>query len=175
MTNTSPLSAEHAIFVDANVFFAIGASSNPKYQAFRREVTRANTILKLPQRVVGELGGRKAAPIQTALDDGWVEIVDAPPIRDADAVNASDIARRTMAAATGRPEHEIEKPDTILAGLAIQYLQATDHERVIVITDDKPAKAGIETAIHAQGYEDSIVVLSRFDIIDDDPGSVRVL
>lgn len=148
---TSPLSADQAIFVDANVFFAIGSTLNPKYQAFRREVMRVNAVLKLPRRVVGELGGRKATPIQTALDDGWVEIVEAPPIRDADAVNASDIARRTMAATTGRPEHEIEKTDTILAGLAIQYLRATAHDRIIVITDDIPAKEGIETAIHAPG------------------------
>jgi hypothetical protein len=80
-----------------------------------------------------------------------------------------------MAASTGCPEHEIEKTDTILAGLAIQYLRETDHDRVIVITDDIPAKTGIETAIRAQGYDDSIAILSRFDIIDDDPGSMRVL
>jgi hypothetical protein len=145
----SPLSAEQTIFVDANVFFAIGSTLNSKYQAFRREIKRADAVLKLPRRVVGELGGRKATPIQTALDDGWVEIVEAPPIRDADAVNASDIARRTMAATTDRPEHEIEKTDTILAGLTIQYLRETDHDCVIVITDDIPAKLGIETAIHA--------------------------
>lgn len=175
MEESSPLSAEQAIFVDANVFFALGAPSNPRYQAFRREIKRANAVLKLPRRVVGELGGRKAVPIRTALDEEWIEIVDAPPIRDADAVNASDIARRTMAAETGRPEHEIEKTDTILAGIVIQSLKETDAKRAVVITDDKTAKKGIETAITAQGYEDSIVVLSRFDIIDDDPGSIRVL
>lgn len=175
MTESSPLSSDHDIFIDANVFFAIGAPSNAKYQAFRREATRANVILKLPRRVVGELGGRKAERVRTALEDGWAEIVDAPPIRDADAVNASDIARRTMADETGRPEHEIEKTDTILAGLAIQYLRETENTKVAVITDDKPAKRGIETAIQAQGYDDSITVLSRFDIIGDDPGSVRVL
>jgi esterase/lipase superfamily enzyme len=175
MANSSPLSPDQDIFVDANVFFAIGAPSNAKYQAFRREVTRADVVLKLPRRVVGELGGRKAEPVRTALEDGWVEVVDAPPIRDADAVTASDIARRTMAETTGRPEHQIEKTDTILAGLAIQYLRDTENRSVVVITDDVPAKRGIETAVQAQGYEDSVTVLSRFDVIGDDPGSMRVL
>lgn len=74
-----------------------------------------------------------------------------------------------------RPEHEIEKTDTILAGLTIQYLRDTENRSVVVISDDVPAKRGIETAVQAQGYEDSVTVLSRFDIIGDDPGSVRVL
>lgn len=172
---TSPLSADQAILVDANVFYAIGAPSNPKYQAFRRETKHANAVLKLPERVLKELGRRDQPRIQTALDGGWIEIVETPPVRDGDAVNASDIARRTMAAATGSPEHEIEKTDTIIAGIAIQYLREVEYERVTVITDDKTAKEGIETAFYAQGYDDSIAVLSRFDIIDDAPDSVRLI
>lgn len=97
MADSSPLASDQDIFVDINMFFAIGALSNMEYQAFCREVARANVILKLPRRVVGELDERKAERVRTALEDGWVEIIDAPPIRDANAVNASDIARRTMA------------------------------------------------------------------------------
>lgn len=59
-------------------------------------------MLKLPQRVVDELGGTGSDRIQTALDKGWVEIVDAPSLRDADAINASDIARRAIANADNR-------------------------------------------------------------------------
>jgi len=40
-------------------------------------------------------------------------------------VTASDIARRVIANETGQPEHEVEKTDTILAGLVIQYLRRT--------------------------------------------------
>jgi len=44
-----------------------------------------------------EVGGRDTYRIQTALDEGWAEIIDAPDPTDGDAVAASDIARRTIA------------------------------------------------------------------------------
>lgn len=83
------------------------------------------------------------------------EIIDAPSPADGDAVAASDIATRTIANETGKPEHEVEKADAILAGLAIQYVRDCSTERVVVLTDDKPARKGIENAITAQGYLNS--------------------
>src|SRR5699024_5363375 len=126
MSRSSPLSADVPAIVDANVFFAIGRPSNPKYERFRCEVRTAGVILQLPRRVVGELGGPETDRIQHALDEEWAEIVDAPSPQDADAVTASDIARRVIANETGQPEHEVEKTDTILAGLVIQYLRDTE-------------------------------------------------
>lgn len=164
----TPLSAEATVIVDANVFFAIGQPSNPHYERFRAEVQRVGVVVKLPQRVVGELGGPETERIQTARDEGWAEIVEAPPLTDGDAITASDIARRTIASETGQPEHEVEKTDTILAGIAIQYLKEPSSAPVIVVTDDGPAKQGIEAAVHAQGYDDSITVCGLSDIIGDE-------
>ena len=64
------------------------------------------------------------------------DIIDAPEPTDGDAVAASDIARRTIANQTGQVEHEVEKTDTILAGLAIQYVRDRAPVTVIVLTDD---------------------------------------
>lgn len=169
MGRDSPLAGARAVLVDANVFFSIGRPSNPKYVRFRRAVTRTNTVVKLPRRVVGELGGPATKPIQEALDAGWATIVDAPDPTDGDAVAASDIARRTIASETGRPEHEIEKTDAILAGLAIQYVQDRSSTGVVVLTDDVPARTGIENAVAAQGYADVVSVYGVTDVIGDDP------
>ena len=169
MSRSSPLSADVSVIVDANVFFAIGRPSNPKYERFRREVRQAGVVLRLPRRVVGEVGGPETDRIQRALDEGWADIVDAPSPQDADAVTASDIARRVIANETGQPEHEVEKTDTILAGLVVQYLRNTGSMEVVVLTDDIPASHGIETAIDELGYGDAIGVYGLSDIIGDDP------
>jgi hypothetical protein len=167
MSRSSPLVPDVPVIVDANVFFAIGRPSNSKYERFRREVQQAGVVIRLPRRVVSELGGPETDRIQQALDEGWAEIVDAPSPQDADAVTASDIARRVIANETGQPEHEVEKTDTVLAGLVIQYLRDTESPEVVVLTDDIAAKRGIETAIDELGYGDAIGVYSLFDVIDD--------
>ena len=169
MVDESPLVGENEVLVDANIFFAIGRPSNQKYDRFRQEVKRANTVLKLPRRVVGELGGSETERVQTALDEGWAEIVDAPDVEDGDALAASDIARRTIANETDRPEHEVEKTDAVLAGLAIQYLRDRSAESIVVLTDDDPARKGIRNAAENQGYADAVSVYGVRDIIGDDP------
>lgn len=176
MDRDTPLSAETDVLVDANVFFAIGRPSNPRYDRFRRAVQNAGVVLNLPRRVIGELGGEETDRVRTALDEGWAEIIDAPSPTDGDAVAASDIARRTIANETGQDEHEVETTDTILAGLAIQYVRDHSTMGVIVLTDDKPAQKGIANAVTAQGYSDAISVYGLADIIGDDPGdSMRLI
>jgi hypothetical protein len=168
MSRSSPLSADVPVIVDANVFFAIGRPSNPKYERFRHEVRTAGVVLQIPRRVVGELGGPETDRIQRAIDEGWADIVDAPSPQDADAVTASDIARRVIANETDQPEHEVEKTDTILAGLVIQHLRDTRATEVVILTDDIPANHGIEVAVDELGYGDAIGVYGLSDIIDDD-------
>lgn len=176
MNRSSPLSADASVIVDTNVFFAIGRPSNPKYERFRHEVRTAGIVLQLPRRVVSELGGLEVDRIHRALEEGWAEIVDAPSPEDGDAVTASDIARRVIANKTGQPEHEVEKTDTILAGLVIQYLQDTSATDIIVLTDDIPANHGIEIAVDELGYGDAIGVYSLSDIIgDDSAGSLTMI
>jgi hypothetical protein len=176
MSRSNPLSSEQDVLVDANIFFAIGHPSNPKYARFRSAIRNAGVVCKLPQRVIGELGGSEMDRVRTALDEGWAEIIDAPSPADGDAVAASDIATRTIANETGKPEHEVEKTDAILAGLAIQYVRDRSTERVVVLTDDKPARKGIENAVTAQGYTDVIFVYGLTAIIGDDSGdSMRLI
>ncbi|WP_435185538.1 hypothetical protein [Halobellus sp. EA9] len=171
-----PFSADKDVLVDANIFFAIGRPSNPQYRRFRSAVQNAGVVCKLPRRVIGELGGPETDRVRTALDEGWAEIIDAPSPTDGDAVAASDIARRTIASETDQAEHEVEKTDGILAGLAIQYVRDRSTTGVIVLTDDQPAKTGIENAVRAQEYTDSITVYGLADIIGDDPGdSLRLI
>jgi len=175
MVDEPPLAGENEVLVDANVFFAVGRPSNRKYDRFRQEVTRTNTVLKLPHRVVGELGGPETERVETALDEGWAEIVDAPDVEDGDALAASDIARRTIATETGSPEHEVEKADTVLAGLAIQYLRDRSVESVVVLTADIPARNGIVNAAESQGYADAVSVCGVSDIVGDDPDDSMTL
>ena len=130
----------------------------------------AGVVLKLPHRVIGEIGGPETDRVWIALEEGWAEVINAPAPTDGDAVAASDIARRTIANETGRPEHEIEKADAILAGLAIQYLRDRSTAGVTVLTDDKPARKGIERAVGVQSYMDAISVYGVTNIIGDDPG-----
>jgi len=176
MSRDNLLSSEQDVLVDANVFFAIGHPSNPKYARFRSVVRNAGVVCKLPQRVIGELGGLKTDRVQAALDEGWAEIIDAPSPTDGDAVAASDIAARTIANETGKPEHEVEKTDAILAGLAIQYVRDRSTAGVVVLTDDKPARKGIENAVTAQGYTDVISVYGLADVLGDNSGdSMRLI
>jgi hypothetical protein len=176
MGGNSPLSAARTVLVDANVFFAIGRPPNSKYVRFRREIQSAGVVLKLPRRVVGELGGPETERIRTAVSEGWAEIIDPPAPTDAAAMRASDIARWTIADETGQPEHEVEKTDTILAGLAIQYVRDSATTDVTVLTDDKPAAKAITNAISAQGYTDAITVYGVSDIIgDESDDSMRLI
>jgi len=176
MDTDTPFSADQDVLVDANIFYAIGSPSNPPYQRFRSVVQNAGVVCKLPRRVIGELGGPETDRVRTALDEGWATIIDAPSPTDGDAVAASDIAKRTIANETDQPEHEVEKTDAILAGLAIQYIRDRSSAGVVVLTDDKPAKKGIENAVRAQGYTDTIAVHGLEDIIGDNSGdSMRLI
>lgn len=176
MDPETPLAEATDVLVDANVFIAVGHPNNPRYDQFRQTVQKADIVLKLPQRVIGELGGVHSDRVQTALDEGWAEIIDAPDPTDGDAVAASDIAKRTIATETGQAEHAVEKTDAMLAGLAIQYVRDRSTASVIVLTDDKPARTGIRTAVTAQGYTDTISVYGLADILGEDSGdSIRLI
>ncbi|MDB9300316.1 MULTISPECIES: hypothetical protein [Halorubrum] len=176
MGSDTPFSGNQDVLVDANIFYAIGDPSNSQYRRFRSVIRNAGVVCKLPRRVIGELGGPETDRVRTALDEGWATIIDAPSPTDGDAVAASDIAKRTIANETDQPEHEVEKTDAILAGLAIQHVRDRSTAGVIVLTDDKPAKKGIENAVRAQGYTDTIAVHRLEDIIGDDSGdSMRLI
>ncbi|ERH13289.1 MAG: hypothetical protein J07HB67_02327 [halophilic archaeon J07HB67] len=146
-----------AVLVDTNVFFAIGGPSNSNYRRFRDTIRAAEASCWLPQRVVEELGGPETDRIETALSAGWVETAESPDQTDGDVVTATDVARRTIASETDRPEHDIEKADTALAGLGVQFARRRSVP-VVVVTNDIPARAGVEHAVVASGYDETIDV-----------------
>lgn len=167
MSGDTTLPTGATVLVDTNVFFSIGGPSNPKYRRFRNAVRTAEATCLLPQRVVDELGGPETDRIETALSTGWVEIATTLDRTDGDVVAATDAARRTISSETGRPGHEIEKADTVLAGLAVQYATRRSAS-VVVVTDDIAARAGVEHAVAAGGYDDTVDVCGAEAVIGDD-------
>lgn len=175
MSAAAVLPTGATVLVDTNVFFAIGGPSNAKHRRFRSAIRTAEASCRLPQRVVTELGGPETDRIEAALSAGWVEIADPLDQTDGDVVAATDIARRTIASETGRPEHEIEKADTTLAGLAVQFARYRS-EPVVVVTNDIPARAGVEHAVTASGHGDDVDVCEVAKVIGDDAGDpIRLL
>lgn len=159
---------DDAVFADTNLFVAVGGPDNSKYQTLREYAIRRDLVLLVPQRVKQELGTMHVANrVDTAVDEGWAEIVDPPSPRQADAVDAMDFVRRELARRTDRDEHEVEKADTIFAGLAIEYLKR-EGDHVVVLTDDRVAADAITRAVANQGYGEAVTVLTRADVIDDD-------
>jgi hypothetical protein len=80
--------------------------------------------------------------VESAVDDGWADVVAPPSPTDSDAVAAMDSVLREIARRSPKDEHEVEKADTVLAGLAIEYLNRRENQ-VFVLTDDTVAAEAI--------------------------------
>jgi hypothetical protein len=157
------------VLVDTNVFVAVGGPDHDKYQALRSVVQREGVVLQIPERVEAELRTMQMTNrVETAVDDGWAELVSPPEPTDGDAVTAMDFTRRDIANQTDTHEHEVEKADTVFAGLAIQYLKDDTGGSFVVLTDDKVAATAIQRAVEQQGYGTSISVLRLSDVIEDE-------
>jgi hypothetical protein len=161
------LDAADIVLVDTNVFVAVGGPDREKYQALRRVIQRSGVVLRVPERVNTEMSTMQIAD---RVETEWTELVDPPAPTDSDAVSAMDFARRDIANQSGKDEHEVEKADTVFAGLAIEYLKRDASESVVVLTDDTVAATAIQRAITQQGYDGSITVLRLDDVIGDETG-----
>lgn len=165
------LGAADIVLVDTNVFVAVGGPDREKYQALRRVVQRHGVVLQVPERVKTELSTMQIADrVETAVENEWAELVDPPAPTDSDAVSAMDFTRRDIANQSDKDEHEVEKADTVFAGLAIEYLKRDASGSVVVLTDDRVAATAIQRAIAQQGYDESITVLRLDDVIGDETG-----
>lgn len=85
-----------------------------------------------------------------------------------------DHARRHIAHETGTDEHEVEKADTVFAGLTVEYLRQ-GATRVTVLTDDGPAKRAIESAVDHQDVSESFRVCTLQDVIGGLGNDVRII
>jgi len=156
------------VLVDTNVFVAVGEPETAKYRSLREYAQRRGLVLLVPQRVHWELSAMHVANrVETAVENGWAEIVDPPSPTQAEAVTAMDVVRREIARRSDKDEHDVEKADTVLAGLAIEYCHRRG-ETVFVLTDDRVAGAAIRLAVRQQGYEGAVTVITRDDILDSD-------
>lgn len=168
------LGPEDVVLADTNLFVAVGGPKNSKFQSLRTFAQRRNIVLQVPERVEHELSTMHIADrVTTAIEEGWAMPIDPPSPTDPSAVEAMDFVRREIARKTGKNEHQVEKADTVFAGLAIEFLR-DGNARVVVLTDDRVAGSAIERAVGQQGYSNSVLVLRRTDVIDD-TDDVRVI
>lgn len=156
------------VLADTNLFVAVGSLGSQKYDALRDWAQQRGATLRVPDRVNEELRVMQLADrLETAIEEGWATIVDPPEPTASAAISAMDFVRQYIADQTGRDEHDIEKADTVFAGLAIEYIER-GHSMVIVLTDDKIASAAIERAVRTKGYANRITVYRRADILETD-------
>lgn len=170
-TMSEVLGTADIVLVDTNVFVAVGSPDHDKYQALQSVVQREGIVLQVPERVKAELRTMQMSDrVETAVEDGWAELVSPPEPADSDAITAMDFTRRDIANQTDKHEHEVEKADTVFAGLAIESLKVDAGGSVVVLTDDKVAASAIERAVEQQAYGESVTVLRLSDVIDDEIG-----
>jgi hypothetical protein len=169
------LTTETTALVDTNLLVAVGGPSNAKYSALREYVEERNVVLKVPRRVEKELSTMHYGDrVETAVREGWAERIDPPSPTDSAAVDAMDFVRREIANQTGKDEHDVEKADTALAGLAVEYLERGDGP-VAVLTDDRVAARAIEMGTARSDCTGSVSVFTRDDLIGDDDDDLRIL
>lgn len=151
--------------IDSSVLFAMGGPSNEKYQAFERFVRRRRITVKIPNRVAEELGESPDAytyqrdRLRAAQDAGWIE----PGNIDFSTPRVSEVVDKTRnrmlhLSTEDVSEDEIEKTDTILAGLAYQYA-ATEATHTTVFVSDTIAERAIIDVLSAVGVDDRITVI----------------
>lgn len=161
----SDLARDSIAILDSSVLFAMVGPSNEKYQAFERYVTRRNISVRIPDLVAEELGESPAAyayhrdRLRAAHDDGWLE----PGRIDFSNPGVSDAVDRTRKrmgklSADDVSEDEIEKTDTVLAGLAYQYATETSMH-VTVLISDRIAEQAIGDVLSAMEFDNTFSVV----------------
>lgn len=78
-----------------------------------------------------------------------------------------DGVRRYIANADDRPEDEIERADTALAGVAAQAFVESTASHAYIYTTDIAAGRGVETVFDGEGYGDSVTFVNAFRLIED--------
>jgi len=157
--------SDSVAIIDSSVLFAMGGPSNEKYQAFERFVRKHNITVTVPEQVAEELGESPGAyeyqrdRLRAAQDAGWLT----PAQIDFSVPRVSEVVDNTrtrMAAlsADDVTEDEIEKTDTVLAGLAYQYVaEGSSHVKVFV--SDRIDARAISDVLSAVGIADRASVV----------------
>lgn len=158
--------------LDSSVLIAMGGPSTGKYQAFEQHVTRRNIAVRIPGHVADELGESPDAytyqrdRLRAAQDAGWLERAEV----DFSNPCVSETVDRTRTrmvnlSADDIAEDDIEKTDTVLAGLAYQYATG-DASHVTVLVSDTIAEQAIKDVLAAMDARDETTVLEGRTFLD---------
>lgn len=93
-------------------------------------------------------------PIESAIQSGWADVTDPPDSSVAVVSKVMDHATRFIADETDRPRDEVEKTDTALLGLAVQFLAVGNADEVKIYGSDKPAGKAAEDIIPKYGFDE---------------------
>lgn len=149
---------------DTGVFVRCGGPDNEKFQRLRRALRQAGVSLLIPQRVYEELGGDPTTetypsgsiPYADGFEEEWITVAEELDYTNPLVSTVMDEARRFIANETDRSEDFIEKTDTALVGLAVQLLDTTAAETIVLLTTDKPAGRAAEALLSNHGFSDQI-------------------
>lgn len=171
---SEPLDPFHdsvAWVADTGLFVACGRQQNTKYTILERFAQRNDRTFVIPRRVYEELGGAPdrstpgQAPIDSAIDAGWVSVAAEPEYTDSTVSTVMDVARSFVARSSNRDEDQIEKADTALAAVAVELLQG-EHDFVCIVTTDIDAGEGAVAALEATGFGNQAQFENGFEFID---------
>ena len=173
MTDAETIPADSIAVIDSSVLFAMGGPDNEKYIVFERFVTQKNITVTVREHVAEELGdsptayGYQRDRLRAAQEAGWLK----PTAIDFSVSGVPAVVDRTrkrMAtlSADDVTEDEIEKTDTILAGVAYQYATGVA-EHVTIFVSDTLAETAIRDVLSATTVGDRAVIVEGRAFIDD--------
>lgn len=173
MTGRDEIPRGSSAVIDSSVLFAMGGPDNEKYQAFQRFVTQRNLTVYIPSQVAEELGEAPDAytfhrdRLRAARESGWLERGDVD-YENPGVSHAIDRTRKRMLTLSAEDvgEDEIEKADTVLAGLAYQHASNTG-SHVTVFVSDSVAERAIQDVLSAMEVDGHVLVLEGRQFIQD--------
>lgn len=153
--------------IDTNLFIAFERTDT--VHLLKRVVTEHDVVLSIPPHVQEELTPADAPvstpPVQSAIEAGWVCVVDDIEYSHPTVSKTMDLIRRYIAAATDRPEHKIEQADAAVGGAAA-HLVEHEVDSVAVYTNDVAAFRGLERAFEIYGSEEQITLVRADEFVD---------
>lgn len=148
----------------------MGQPSKDRYRAVRRHARQNGITFVVPEQVYDELTDAtselEAIPVDSAIEEGWVRIVDPLDYSEPLVSRTMDGVQRYIANADNRPADDIERADPALAGIAAQAFVDGTADRAYIYTTDVLAGQGAEKILASEGYE-SVTYVDGFRFVED--------
>lgn len=151
------------MFLDSSVLISCGRWESKRFQALAREARQRDTVFQISPGVYDELNTgtqidvyqSTGAAVDRAIEKGWMEVTDQPDYTDSEIATIMDQSRRYIADATNRTEDIVEKTDTEIVGLALQFLIDGAATQVVLCTNDIPLGKAAESLIPKYGFDET--------------------